>query len=1402
MMLNYRWLRLLIPVLFASIIVESDRALAQIVPDDTLGAEGSRIVRDVLIRGERGDRIEGGAARGVNLFHSFEAFNVLGGERVYFDNPAAIENIFSRVTGNDVSDIRGTLGVDGLANLYLLNPNGILFGPNARLDIGGSFLATTADRFLFPNGEEFSAVDPQAPPLLMVNVPIGLQHGANPQGLIESQGILSTGGDLTLDAGRLELQGQLQAGGDLVLRSQSLLQVRDTPTAPLIARSGGAMILQGNQEIDIWALQHPTQTPFISGGDLLLISDGEISTDAHFTSGGDFSIRTLAGDRANFLSRYDPIINAGGNYDVGDYTGASMQVTAGGDITYGTVVINAIDPAVNPTSAAFILSAGGDIIGTGNISSTLPIIVSIESFGGGNLTLGDIETSGGTMTLFTSGSGNITAAGSFVTAPEFALGDSGNISVFAGGSIFIGESVFSGSDYADGGSVTLIAGGDITVPLGIFTFSSFNSAPSVSVNPGHGGDITLIAGGNITTPSLRAFADTFSTGRSGSGGNITLIAGETIITEFLDSSSSSRAENGGSGGTISLQANGLIQFSSADWGWESSSLGSNNGALRINTLTEVQITGSLSVEGADLIIGDRLPPRTFQLPNTITTEGGDVRLFLSGNLTLDNIDIITSQAEGSSGTIEIRTPETLRLVQSRLFTSIEPGRSGRGGDIILDVGTLQLENFSLIDTATFGLGNAGNVEITAQDSIRLDQSDITSITAGEGDAGRITLRSQGALELTDLSIISTATRMGSTGDGGNINLQVGSLSLLDGSQLQAFTQGEGDSGNIVVRADQVRAVGRGDNGIRSGIFTSTDSFLSGRGGDIRIFTSGTVRLDAGGVFSAQTRSQSRGGDIEIQADRVRLLNGGQMFTSTVGQGRAGNIILEVNEAVEITGTDPEPGTPRLPEFTCPTIGGAECSLLRTPDVEFSTRIPYLTLRGPQATGVDEYQITITTPGTRAVFDVDQGGRAIIDSQGRQTGRLWGIDTAITLLNAQGTVLGFNDDADVLLGGDGSFFSNSPSNIFLRLPTGQDAYLRAVFPEPGTYILRVDREAGSEGTFAPNPYLLHVSLEPPPATGRVVDTSAASGLFARSSSTGTAGSIRVTTPELSLESGGEITVSALSGQAGSVWINTRNLFMNNGQITAETGFSPANGQSANIRLQGLERLLMRNNSLLSARALGDADGGNILIDAREGFVIGVPSENNDIVAIAQRGTGGNVTIRANLILGFTDQLPELSFEQLRGNTTNDIIASSQFGAPGTLVFDVQNRNLEDLPEDLLDASDQIARQCGAGSDMTAEELGEFVITGRGGLPFNPDDLQNSEIDTTELIHLESDAPTPTTTPSLESDSAEEGSAIIEAQGWTVGTNGEVRLVAEAVSPTPHRAIAPPEPCIAAEESALH
>ncbi len=157
--------------LYLSLIFNPDSSLAQVVSDNTTGTQVN-VTEDIAT-------ITGGTKTGQNLFHSFEQFSVNNGASAHFDNALDINHIFSRVTGGSISEINGLIRANGNADLFLLNPAGIIFGGNSSLDIGGSFIATTAERFIFEDGIEFSAKIGEDRPLLTINAPIGLQYGTN-----------------------------------------------------------------------------------------------------------------------------------------------------------------------------------------------------------------------------------------------------------------------------------------------------------------------------------------------------------------------------------------------------------------------------------------------------------------------------------------------------------------------------------------------------------------------------------------------------------------------------------------------------------------------------------------------------------------------------------------------------------------------------------------------------------------------------------------------------------------------------------------------------------------------------------------------------------------------------------------------------------------------------------------------------------------------------------------------------------------------------------------------------------------------------------------------------------------------------------------------------------------------
>ncbi|MEG4910784.1 filamentous hemagglutinin N-terminal domain-containing protein, partial [Microcoleus sp. F8-C4] len=556
----------------------SDRVNAQIVPDRTLGVENSVVTPDVNIRGIESDRIDGGATRGANLFHSFSDFNVGQGRGVYFANPSGIENILTRVTGSNSSNILGRLGVLGGANLFLLNPNGIVFGPNASLDIQGSFLATTAGRIQLGDSGYFSAAEPQTSSLLSVSPgALFFNAVANQPTSIINQGNLSTGKDLTLSAGNLDLQGQLLALGDLTLQAQDTVKVRDTAVAPFLAHSGGNLTIVGNGGIDILALNHPTQTPFVSGGNLSLISDGAISLDARFSSGGNFSTERLDGSLGNLYSLYDSVILSNGDVTLGNYEGASLHILAGGSVTLSNVTITGTGEAattINPTNTALfngsktyanlatfnLTDYKATLNSDGSVRSVAPVQVPITIDGSTQSTLDvragvDWAALGGLPTnqvlpgtvppampqLFAptantmAASANITVNGNIrVTQPEGLVLLTNLFSPNTlPGTISIRGNVntSTGNTGANGGDIRVYGRGDIAV-VGSNDqnrISIDSSSNSISGNAGNGGVISFATNsGNISLSNSYSYSSSYysysesnsSSGNAGNGGVI------------------------------------------------------------------------------------------------------------------------------------------------------------------------------------------------------------------------------------------------------------------------------------------------------------------------------------------------------------------------------------------------------------------------------------------------------------------------------------------------------------------------------------------------------------------------------------------------------------------------------------------------------------------------------------------------------------------------------------------------------------------------------------------------------------------------------------------------------------------------------------------------------------------
>jgi filamentous hemagglutinin family protein len=252
-------------------------ATAQVTPDGTTSTT-------VNTNGNNFE-INDGDRAGGNLFHSFRDFSVRNGGEAFFNNANDIVNIFSRVTGGNISNIDGLLRANGGANLFLINPAGIIFGNNARLDIGGSFYGSSASGILFEDGE-FSATDLDNPPLLTINAPIGLNFRDEPGDIINS----SAGDGLQVQAGETIalLGGNVNFDGGVIFAPSANIEIGGLTESGTInfSESGSLTFPDGVTRGNV-KLQNDSNVAVSGEGGAILINarNFELNTDSIILAG-------------------------------------------------------------------------------------------------------------------------------------------------------------------------------------------------------------------------------------------------------------------------------------------------------------------------------------------------------------------------------------------------------------------------------------------------------------------------------------------------------------------------------------------------------------------------------------------------------------------------------------------------------------------------------------------------------------------------------------------------------------------------------------------------------------------------------------------------------------------------------------------------------------------------------------------------------------------------------------------------------------------------------------------------------------------------------------------------------------------------------------------------------------
>lgn len=752
----------------------------------------------------------------ANLFHSFSQFGLDAQQTANFLSQPSIQNILGRVTGNDASLINGMIKVTGgNSNLYLINPNGIIFGNNASLNIPASFTATTANRIGFNNSyfqahgwnnyaaligiPQSFAFDTNSPSAIFNAANLTVNPGNNLTllgGTVASTGNLTApGGSITVASvpgsslvrlsipgnllsleiihpsdindhssdslpqlltggtgnhatqfivnsnGEVELTGsglqvnhgdvvlktanadtvnvyahhnlilpqsKINTTGDLNLVAQNNLQVRDSTDASVSITAGKNLYLQGNQGIDILAINHINRTTFISGGDLTLVSNGKISLDTHFASGGKFSILNNAGNRSSFISLYDPIISANEDVSFNDYTGPALKVETRGSITAGNIEITSADTTlctIYPSCSgdifilanepALILRAG--LIGLELPANTFPVTELGTQFNSnavasnpGNIQVGNIQTSipstgvAGRVIL-QSLSGDITTGNINSSATNFEVDD------------------------ATAGSVNITTPGNITTgKIDAFAFSSYGSAI--------GGDVNLNAGKNITFATIDTNAIVFNFADA-EAGNVNILANGVVrglaeIPNEVISPGTIFTDGDTISGVVTIQHDGgadNIPFIVGDASANGTQGRINTGISEITPTSPINTFPVLPNGGTDpntpnnIVINSINTPPTLTANNNIpTSQGNQTLTFTLSNLNVgqndvnqDNLTIRLAQLKAGNLTFPDGTPVTPgTILQPDTILVYTPPNNAKGNITAFSINASDRVSFS------------------------------------------------------------------------------------------------------------------------------------------------------------------------------------------------------------------------------------------------------------------------------------------------------------------------------------------------------------------------------------------------------------------------------------------------------------------------------------------------------------------------------------------------------------------------------------------------------------------------------------------------------------------------------------------------------------------------------------
>ena len=1239
-------------------IADQTLAAAPITPSG-LNTQVSQPV--TLPTGQTQYNITGGTrpGSGTNLFHSFGDFNVPNNNIANFlnDSGLATSNILGRVTGGNISNIFGTIQTTnfGNANLFLMNPAGFLFGPNATVNVGGMVAFTSADYLRLGDGKLFNAIPNANADAILSAAPVAAFGflGSNP-GAITVQGsqlsvtpgqsLSLVGGNITVQSGTLD-NGAVQAARLSAQGGQINLASVASPGEILMGTLAQSPNINGQSFGNLGTIQITEQSLIDvsgNGGGTVLIRGGQFLLDNSTISANVTGPGPVINGAESIGSGIDIQVSQNAVIQNLGVLETSVTGNATPGVQYGGVHVKADRIEILGT-----ITFEDALVGNGDFSA----VTGIRS----NVSPGSTGGNSGSITL----DANSVLINNFaqVQTDTEGAGNAGNILIRANqnidtdfGQITSGQSGMLLAQPATGDAGNI----ELTSAHGNISLTRFSNISSTTVNsPGTAGTITLSAPrGDILV------------------GDLSVVF--TLIQPPINANGVPAVRAGGSGGIL-FNANNLEV--------RSSDIGITNGSNLPSGDLTVNLSGNLSVRGGDF--GPSLIHALAQGP----APSAGMNITAHDVLITDGSALTTSTVTaGAAG------PLNISAVNVQLTNGGEISSASRQG----------LDLFTGLPSGPSPTGSAGTVTIKGltgpADSVLIDGagSRILTNTEGAGAGGNINILAN-TLTLQNGGTLSAATSgTAPSATGGTILVKADTVTLTTGGTLTAASTGAGPSGEVVVQGLASPAQSILIDGAGSGIFTDTQG--AGAGGDIHLFAN-SVTLQHGGTLSATTSGAGNGGNIEVDATTINLLSLASINTlSFLNSGSAGNIALKATQ--QITAVDPFLNTDAVFGtgsggdilLHAPTIGmnGGVLSTSTTGDGQAGNILlegQHISLGASPASG----QGVLLSASTN--FGSGHGGTITLrgldgPSSHADTVTISGSSLLQTLTGAGGSAGDITINAAQFTLADHSklsadtFGSGGAGSITI---TATDS--ATVSGNGSTVSSSSDFGAtGSAGQITISAPTMMIE------NGGLISTT--------TTGAGTGGNINVVAGgSVTLTNGASISSSSTgTGKAGDITINAGQAFTaTNSQVTTEADQSSGGAIKITTAPNGTVRL---TDSMISASVLdGTGGGGSVTIDPQ--FVV---LQNSQILANAVQGPGGKISITTNLLLPDTNSV---------------ISASSQFGQQGTITIQSPispaSGKIVPLSQKPLIPTSLLSQRCAA---LAGGTFSSFTVAGRDSLPAEP------------------------------------------------------------------------------------